>query len=325
MVDAGTAIGAIIVVAIPLGILVFFAYEAHVFIPSIARAYNYVPASMTVRHIDFAPQYCCHLVCFCDEVDNDKAEKCSALQDRSQALSPLQCSSSNSSTCPPTGAAAVCNNGPYCCPSCNYTCSLQSQNVCKCPCQQCSTCSCCKHVEGRLCRLFCDPCYKVNMMLDFKDRHGTPRSANLSHSAGQDLNDGQDFFNEHPANSSFLGFYKPSDPSIVHISRGYRVRKWAAFIMLSALPFFVIAVVITGFLTAFVLQLVGRESSFKVVFWANWVLWLGIIWPFLILLLILELAYPTPRAKTALYILIPLIACIGWLPAVPCCVKGCRT
>ncbi|KAI5073945.1 hypothetical protein GOP47_0011958 [Adiantum capillus-veneris] len=305
-----------LMLCIPVGLLVFFAYEAHVFIPSITRAYNYVPARMTVHQIDLSSRHCCYLVCFCDEVDDAKAETCSAMKSRTEALSPALCPTSNgSSLCPPTGSAAVCNDGPFCCTSCNNTCSSQSPSVCKCPCSKCGTCSCCKHVEGRLCRLFCDPCYNVTMAVVFTDRHGMPQTATILYSAGSRHRDAQDYYSEHMPNSAFLGFYKPSDPTVVHISRGYRVRKWATFIMLSALPFFLIAIGITGLVTAGVLVWMGRDVSAKVVFWVNWVFWVGIIWPFLILLLILELAYPTPRAKTALRILIPLMACIGWAPA----------
>ncbi|KAH7441614.1 hypothetical protein KP509_03G045700 [Ceratopteris richardii] len=48
----------------------------------------------------------------------------------------------------------------------------------------------------------------------------------------------------------------------------------------------------------------------------NIALWIGIIWPFIILLPILMKGYVKPSGKTILKVLIPLITAIGWLPLV---------
>ncbi|KAH7441405.1 hypothetical protein KP509_03G037000 [Ceratopteris richardii] len=230
----------------------------------------------------------------------------------------------------------------------------------KCPCPKCSGgCSCCRQVEARLCRLFCNPCFRADISVAFHDRHGTPRTANISNyvtdnavdaqdyandflenstflgfykpsdpsivhtSRGFPVVDAQDYANDFLENSTFLGFYKPSDPSIVHTSRGFPVHRWVAFVFLAALPFFLIGLAITALLNRAILKcILGTQYSGKAVIWATWLIWIGIIWPFLILLLILELSYPTPRAKTALSVLIPLIACIGWLPSL--CYFCCR-
>ncbi|KAH7441408.1 hypothetical protein KP509_03G037300 [Ceratopteris richardii] len=319
MADRWEILGFMIVVSLPLGGLAFFSYEAFLFIPTIARHYNYIPARMTVLQMDVFPRHCCHLACFCDEVDNPSAENCDAMRRRSEALSPVICST-NTSACPPTGSAAVCNAGPFCCDSCNATCLVMPPAVapsCKCPCPTCSGgCSCCRHVEARLCRLFCNPCYRTEISVAFHDRHGTARTANISNYVPDNAVDAQDYANDFAVNSTFLGFYKPSDPSIVHTSRGFAVNRWVGFVFLAALPFFLIGLAITVLLIGFILKsALGTRYSGKTVFWTTWLIWIGIIWPFLILLLILELSYPTPRAKTALRVLIPLIACIGWFPS----------
>ncbi|KAH7441410.1 hypothetical protein KP509_03G037500 [Ceratopteris richardii] len=309
----------IIIVFVALGVPASFSFVASVFIPSIARNYNYIPARMTVLQTNVFPRQCCHLACFCVEVDDPSAENCDAMRRRSEALSPVICST-NTSACPPTGSAAVCNAGPLCCDSCNTTCLAMSPAEappCKCPCPRCSGgCSCCGRVEARLCRLFCNPCFLTDISVAFHDRHGTPRMANTSSHVADSAVDAQVYANDFIQNSTFLGFYKPSDPSIVHTSRGYALYDWVLFVFTAALPLFSFGVLITALGIRFILKsIVGTRYSGNTVFWATWLIWIGIIWPFVILLLILELSYPTSRAKTALRVLIPLIASIGWLPS----------
>ncbi|KAH7433058.1 hypothetical protein KP509_07G053000 [Ceratopteris richardii] len=47
-------------------------------------------------------------------------------------------------------------------------------------------------------------------------------------------------------------------------------------------------------------------------------LWIGTVWPFIIMLPILMKGYVKPSGKTALKVLIPLIAAFGWSPLVFC-------
>ncbi|KAH7441409.1 hypothetical protein KP509_03G037400 [Ceratopteris richardii] len=317
MADCGMYCARMFGLCVCLAFLAVVSYMAYVMIPIIARDYNSIPARMTVLQIAVSPRHCCHLACFCVEVDNPSAESCDAMERRSEELSPAICLT-NASACPPTGSAAVCTAGPFCCGSCNATCLVMppaDAPPCKCPCPKCSGgCSCCRHVEARLCRLLCNPCFLTDISVAFHDRHGTPRMANITSSFPDNVG-AQVYANDFVQNATFLGFYKPSDPSIVHTSRRNPVDSWVAFVFL-AFPFFTIVVAITALLSRPILKwILGTQYSGKAIFWATWLIWIGIIWPFLILLPILELSYPTPRAKTALKVLIPLIACIGWLPS----------
>ncbi|KAH7441406.1 hypothetical protein KP509_03G037100 [Ceratopteris richardii] len=121
MADCGDCLPFKVPLLIALGVVGFFCYEAFLFIPTVARHYNYILARMTVLRMEVFPRHCCHLACFCVEVENLSAESCDAMRSRSEALSPVICST-NTSACPPTGSAAVCNAGPFCCDSCNATC-----------------------------------------------------------------------------------------------------------------------------------------------------------------------------------------------------------
>lgn len=304
---------------------------------------------MSVREIRLSAGYCCKLACFCAEVNNvATAEQCAAIQERVATLSPTICAAaaaaaihnSSSSLCPAASrTATLCNGGASCCTnSCNKPCTSKP-DVCACPCNHCSTCSCCKHVKNRHCRLRCRPCDKVSMTLDFQEQLGEPRSVNFSRNFSFNSTEAQYFYDQYSGMPSIIAFYKPDDLTIVHVMPVFNVSyqddmflgrtedypvgrmNWVRFGAATAFPIFTVSVILTGLLIALLLQRTRRadQRPFRIAWSVNRGLWMGIIWPLIIMLLILQVSYvyviPVPIARPALSILFPqLLACIGWLP-----------
>ncbi|KAH7441616.1 hypothetical protein KP509_03G045900 [Ceratopteris richardii] len=215
-----------------------------------------------------------------------------------ESFSPIACSA-NSSQCPPSGAAAGCNNGP---------------NYYDCYPKECTYDSCSDKINQQLCQLECDICYRVSYRLEFQDRHKKHWNATLSPYFGSNSNGANSFKAGHPINSTIIAYYKPSNPSIVLSTIDFRAFNWE-ILAIFALPLFITTAMLTQYaVTEFLKKcsptLVHIDTQL------NMALWIGIIWPFIILLPILMKGYVKPTGKTALKVLIPLITAFGWLPLV---------
>ncbi|MCO5590834.1 hypothetical protein L7F22_044809 [Adiantum nelumboides] len=218
-----------------------------------------------------------------------------------ELLSPIQCfTTGNSSDCPPEGAVAGCDDGRnyYNCGS--YGCSFTS----------CSG----THIEHQLCQLECDVCYTVPYTLEFMDRHKKSWNASFSPSFGFSIDDANAYKAAHPINSTILAYYKPSNPSIVFFNVDFHARKWGLLVVFG-FPLFVATAVLSQYMLAASLSMC-LPGLVEIDLQLNTALWIGIIWPFVILLPILKVGYVKPNGEKALNILIPTIAAFGWLPLV---------
>ncbi|KAI5073944.1 hypothetical protein GOP47_0011957 [Adiantum capillus-veneris] len=278
----------------------FFAFFFKKNYPEILRS-RYIPTLMTVQSIEVVPRYCCDPDCACDEIDGLVLQSCSTMAAYAELLSPTLCAATgNSSQCPPEGAAAGCNNGRnyYNCGS--YGCQYSS----------CSG----THIEQQLCQLLCDVCYNVPYTLGFMDRHKKSWNVTFSPGFGFSIDDANAYKAAHPVNSSIMAYYKPSNPGIVLFNIDFHARKWG-LLVLFGFPLFVATVVLTQYMFTECLRMC-LPALMKLDFQLNTALWIGIIWPFIILLPILKVGYVKPSGEKALNVLIPTIAAFGWLPLV---------
>ncbi|KAH7441612.1 hypothetical protein KP509_03G045700 [Ceratopteris richardii] len=246
-----------------------------------------------------AYRYCCDPDCACEGIQGLVLPSCESLQTMAESFSPMACSA-NSSQCPPSGAAAGCNNGRnyHSCDS--YGCSYDSCSGSK--------------INQQLCQLECDICYTVSYTLEFQDRHKRSWNATFSPFFGFNINDANSFKAGHPINSTIVAYYKPSNPSIVLFTINFRARNWGILVIF-ALPLFIATAVLTQYALADFLKMCS-PALVHIDTQLNIALWIGIIWPFIILLPILMKGYVKPSGKTILKVLIPLITAIGWLPLV---------
>ncbi|KAH7441609.1 hypothetical protein KP509_03G045600 [Ceratopteris richardii] len=244
-------------------------------------------------------RYCCDPDCACDEVGGLNLPSCKSLDALAESLSPMACYK-NSSQCPPSGAAAGCNNGKnyYACGS--YGCEYSS----------CSG----QQIQQQLCQLECDICYFVPYTLEFLDRHKRSWNFTSNPFLGFNIESANAFKAAHPVNSTIVAYYKPSNPRIVLFTIDFRARNWGILVIFG-FPLFVAAAVLTQYALASILKEFS-PALVQIDLHLNIALWIGIIWPFIILLPILKIGYVKPDGKKALKVLIPLLTAFGWLPLI---------
>eukprot|EP00250_Pteridium_aquilinum_P026328 c32843_g1_i1 orf=3-983(-) len=277
----------------------FFAFFFKKNYPEIIRS-RYIPTVMTVSSITVETRYCCEPDCACDGVDGLILGYCKTMAQNAESLDPTLCSAGNSSQCAPTGAAAGCNNGANYHNCGTYGCSYDSCSGMK--------------INQQLCQLECDICYFVRYTLEFVDRHKRSWNVSFSPGFGLRIDDANAYKAAHPVNSTTLAYHKPSDPRIVVFSIDFHARKWG-LLVLFAFPLFISTVMLTQYIITWCLN-ICCSSLVKIDLKLNVAMWLGIIWPFIILLPILKVGYVKPSGETALKVLIPVIAAFGWLPLV---------
>lgn len=146
------------------------------------------------------------------------------------------------------------------------------------------------------------------------DRHGKSWIVSFNPNLGYSVDYANAYKTAHPVNSTILGYYKPSDPRTVLFKIVFHAKKWGVLVLFG-FPLFVATAVLTQYILAACLARC-MPALVQIDLELNTALWIGIIWPFVILLPILKVGFVPPSGETALNVLIPLIAAFGWLPLV---------
>ncbi len=292
----------------------FFTYFFTINYPEILQTY-YFPKQMLVRDAVIAPRYCCTLQCgFCENATS--APSCKVMLNQAQQLDPRQCSQSNITQCPLSGQEAVCDDGYECCSQCCQTCQSCSMscagsgssrictNICT---PYVCNCYCCLSTDHKKCEMMCDQCYSVTLEVMFNDNEGNVQNASYREDFSKDLKRATTFFHEKLPGVTFTGYYKPGDPSKIILSRDFTAWKWGVFAIFALLIF---KDLVWGTMTL-LHTFLEATTSWMVCF----VVWLGVIWPFVILLPIQRVGYISPTGRMSLVVIIPLLAVIGWSPA----------
>ena len=300
----------------------FLGYFFGVNYPEILRTYYY-PAPMTVSQSGITPRYCCFLDCdYCGNVPG--AASCNGMVKQAESLQPAQCSASNVTACPVSGPASICDNGYKCCSECCQTCQScttscsgsGSSQTCSTSCSSYTcNCYCCSSTNHNRCQLKCNQCYSVSMTVAFADSNAVPHTANYTQDFGQDLTGANTFYYDHRPGITFVGYYQPSDPSVIVMSRDFTAWKWGVFSLFALLLFAVLLWISMDLLSSILPRTLGDASQTQLAAIVCCAFWVGIVWPFVILLPIEQLGYVSDGGKDALIVLIPVLIVAGWAPA----------
>eukprot|EP00455_Lapot_gusevi_P015685 TRINITY_DN1796_c0_g1_i10.p1 TRINITY_DN1796_c0_g1~~TRINITY_DN1796_c0_g1_i10.p1 ORF type:complete len:448 (-),score=115.52 TRINITY_DN1796_c0_g1_i10:217-1560(-) len=229
------------------------------------------------------------------------------------SLDPVMCDL-NPASCPSVGS---CCNGYSCCSTCCSTCTScstscsgsGSQRTCR---QSCSNypcnCYCCLSVSNLKCYASCPRCYKVIREVDYSDKSNIPRHATLVEDFGKNQGAAINAYNQYPFNTTLPCWYDPDDYNSVVFQRGYAWWKWFLTSFPSAtLLLFLCAGTYVLFQSCF------REEHAGV---AQFILWVGVLFPLVFFLPLWKLAQIDRAGKIACSVLMTTFIALGWMPIV---------